>query len=218
MKELLPAVATAFPNAKVVITNYFQIVSEKSDMVYLWELLRFWDVIGDGVNVMSDPLRQKMSDQSLAFHEESTAGFREAVSETTRSLAASAQRTPATRVSVQLDGMSRSPSRVALAEVPFGPRNAYGAPETFLFHVNEPDPAAGVRKPACMSQVPNGSPALPSCLLAATGHPNVEGARAYASAITGVLGRWLPEWQAAYGVAPPKVAPGARSPAAIRRP
>jgi hypothetical protein len=218
MKELLPAVATAFPNAKVVITNYFQIVSEKSDMAYLWELLRFWDVVGDGINTMSDPLRQKMSDQSLAFHEESTAGFREAVSETTRRLVANAQRTPAMRVSGHLDGMSRSPSRVALAEVPFGPRNAYGAPETFLFHVNEPDPAASVRKPACMSQVPNASPALPNCLLAAAGHPNVEGARAYANAITGVLGRWLPEWQAAYGVAPPKVAPGARSPTAIRRP
>lgn len=218
MKRLLPDVATAFPNAKIVITNYFQIVSEKSDMVYVWELLRFWDVVGGVVNIMSEPLRQKLSDQSLAFHEESTAGFREAVQETTRTLLASDKRSPPVNVPVQLARTPR-PSRVALAEVPFGPRNAYGAPETFLFHVNEPDPAASVRKPVCMSQVPNASPALPNCLLAATGHPNVDGARAYANAIIDVLGQWVPEWQATFGAAPPQVTmPAGRDPLATKRP
>ena len=214
MKELLPAVATAFPNAKIVITNYFQIVSEKSDMVYVWELLRFWDVVGGGINAMSAPLRHKMSDQSLAFHEESTLGFREAVSETTRQLAASAKPAPVNVVG-HLELPPRVPSRVALADVQFGARNAYGASETLLFHVNEPDPAASVRKPACVSQVPNGSPALPNCLLAATGHPNVQGARVYADAIIAALGRWVPEWQASWGVAAPKVT---RDPAVLRRP
>jgi len=218
MKGLLPAVATAFPNAKVVITNYFQIVSEKSEMVIIWELLQFWEVVGGAVNFMSDSLRQKLSDQSLAFHEESTAGFREAVQETTRTLLASDKGSPPVNVAVQLARAPR-PSRVALAEVPFGPRNAYGAPETFLFHVNEPDPAASVRKPVCMSQVPNASPALPNCLLAATGHPNVDGARAYANAIIGVLGQWVPEWQAMFGAAPPQVTmPGRREPLATKRP
>ena len=218
MKGLLPAVATAFPNAKVVITNYFQIVSEKSDMVIIWELLQFWDVVGGAVNFMSDSLRQKLSDQSLAFHEESTAGFREAVQETTRTLLASDKGSPPVNVAVRLARAPR-PSRVALAEVPFGPRNAYGAPETFLFHVNEPDPAASVRKPVCMSQVPNASPALPNCLLAATGHPNVDGARAYANAIIDVLGQWVPEWQATFGAAPPQVTmPARRDPPATKRP
>ena len=215
MKELLPAVAKAFPNAKVVITNYFQIVSEKSDMVYVWELLRFWDVVGGGINAMSAPLRQKMSDQSLAFHEESTQGFQEAVAETTRQLVASSKSAPPRNVVASVDLPARGPSRVALADVGFGPRNAYGAPETFLFHINEPDPAASVRKPVCMSQVPNGSPALPNCLLAATGHPNIQGARRYASAIIGVLGRWVSEWQGTWGVAPPKVT---REPAVLQRP
>ena len=215
MKELLPAVAMAFPNAKVVITNYFQIVSEKSDMVYVWELLRFWDVVGGGINAMSDPLRQKMSDQSLAFHEESTQGFQEAVSETTRQLVASSKSAPPRNVVVNVELPARVPSRVALADVQFGPRNAYGAPETFLFHINEPDPAASVRKPVCMSQVPNGSPALPNCLLAATGHPNIQGARRYANAIIAVLGRWVSEWQGTWGVAPPKAT---REPVVLRRP
>jgi hypothetical protein len=219
MKALLPAVATAFPNAKVVITNYFQIVSEKSDMVYLWELLRFWDVIGDGVNLVSDPLRQKMSDQALAFHQESTVGFREAIQETTRQLLASGKRPVPVNVAAPLERVAPPPSRVALAEVPFGPRNAYGAPETFLFHINEPDPAASVRKPMCMSQVPNASPALPNCLLAATGHPNGQGARAYANAITAVLGRWVPEWQSTFGVTATKgTSPVEREPVVLRPP
>ena len=215
MKGLLPQVATAFPNAKIVITNYFQIVSEKSDMAYVWELLRFWDIIGGTTNAMSELLRTKMSDQALAFHEESTSGLREAVLEANRQLVATDKSSAPVRVAAQVDLASRSAGRVAFAEIPFGPQHAYGAPQTFLFYLNEPDPAAAVRKPICQEQVPNASPEFPNCLLAAAGHPNVQGARAYADAIIGVLGRWLPEWQATFGVAPPKVE---RNPVLLRRP
>jgi hypothetical protein len=214
MKGLLPQVATVFPNAKIVITNYFQIVSEKSDMAYVWELLRFWDIVGGAVNGMSALLRTKMSDQSLAFHEESTAGLRETVVQTNRQLLATTKASASVRSVAQLD-LARTPGRVAFAEVPFGPENAYGASHTFLFYLNEPDPAAAVRKPACQAQVPNASPELPNCLLAATGHPNVQGARAYAEAIIAVLGGWLPEWQATFGVKPPTVE---RNPIILRRP
>jgi hypothetical protein len=201
MRGLLPQVAEAFPNAKIVITNYYQIVSEKSDMAVVWELLRVWDVVGGAVDFASSPLRTKLSDQSLAFHQESTEGFREVVSEVGRQLAATApKRSPTLRVSANVETMQRPVSRVAMAEIPFGPRHAYGASQTLLFHVNEPDPAASVRKPACVSQVPNASPDLPNCLLAAGGHPNVQGASVYASAIIDVLGRWVPEWQETYGV------------------
>ncbi len=214
MKGLLPQVAAAFPNAKIVITNYFQIVSEKSDMAYVWELLRFWDLVGGAVNGMSAPLRTKMSDQSLAFHEESTVGLREAVAEANRQLLATGKSSAPVRSVAQLD-LARPQGRVAFAEVPFGPQNAYGASQTFLFYLNEPDPAAAVRKPMCQAQVPNASPELPNCLLAATGHPNVHGARAYADAIIDVLGRWLPEWQATFGVTTPKVE---RTPVVLQRP
>lgn len=204
MKALLPQVVRSFPNAKIVVTNYFQIVSERSDMVYLWELLRVWDLVGGGINAMSEWLRTKMSDQSLAFHQESTTGFRGAVAEVSSQLAAGGKRAPVRGTALAIDRLERAPSRVALAEVPFGPDNAYGGPATYLFHVNEPDPAAAVRKPICMEQVPNASPELPNCLLAATGHPNIRGARAYARAIQGVIEQWVPDWQASFGVTPPK--------------
>lgn len=204
MKGLLPKVADAFPNAKIVLTNYFQIVSEQSDMVYLWELLRLWDVVGDVINFMSAPVRAKMSDHSLAFHQESTAGFREAVSEVSRSLVASGKPSPQAAIAASVGRLQVPPSRVALAEVPFGPQHAYAAPQTLLFHINEPDPAASVRKPMCMEQVPNSSPELPNCLLAAAGHPNVNGASVYARTVIGVLDRWLPEWQSSFGTSAPK--------------
>jgi hypothetical protein len=216
MKILLPQVGAAFPNAKIVVTNYFQIVSEKSDMAYIWELLRFWDVVGGAVNAMSAPLRTKMADQSLAFHEESTVGLREAVAESNRQLVATARTSGAVRAVSQIDLASRAPGRVAFAEIPFGPHNAYGASQTFLFHLNEPDPAAAVRKPMCQAQVPNASPEFPNCLLAAAGHPNVQGARVYADAIIGVAGRWLPEWQATFGVTPS--AKTERTPVMLQRP
>ena len=218
MKELLPAVAAAFPNARVVVTNYFQIVSEQSDIAHVGELLGFWEVLGDGVTTASAPLRKKMSDQSLAFHEESTAGFREAVAETTRQLATTTKQSAQPKVSAAIGLATRTPSRVAFADASFGPQNAYGAPETMLFYLNEPDPAASVRKPACVAQVPNASPALPNCLLASTGHPNLNGAAAYARAIIDVAERWVPEWQQAYGVTPTKEPPRGREPVVLRRP
>lgn len=204
MNGLLPDVAAAFPNAKIVITNYFQIVSEQSDMKYVYELIRIWDIVGPAINWSSKKLREKFSDQSLAFHEESTAGFREAVREVTGQLLATAKPVPVGTVATSVESILQRPSRVALAEIPFGPENAYGAPQTLLFYVNEPDPAASVRKPKCQQQVPNVSPELPNCLLAAAGHPNIEGAKVYGTAISGVLERWLPEWQAAFAITTPK--------------
>lgn len=207
MKALLPRVFRTFPNAKIVVTNYFQIVSERSDMAYLWELLRVWELVGGGINAMSEWLRTKMSDQSLAFHQESTNGFREAVADVSGHLAVGGKRAPVPGTVLEVGRLERTPSRVALAEVPFGPDNAYGGPDTYLFYVNEPDPAASVRKPICMAQVANASPELPNCLLAATGHPNTRGARAYARGITKVLERWVPDWQADFGVKAPKGPP-----------
>ena len=214
MKGLLPRVAESFPNAKIVMTNYFQIVSDDSDMALLWDLLEFWSLIGGPINAMTGPLRALLSGHCLAFHEESTRGLREAVVETNQQLLATAKSASPVRSVAQID-VTRTRGRVAFAEVPFGPRNAYGAPETFLYYVKEPDPVAAQRKLACGQQVPVASPEYPNCLYASTGHPNVQGARAYADAIIGVLGGWLPEWEATFGVKSSKVE---RTPIGLRRP
>ncbi len=199
MKELLPNVVDAFPNAKVVITNYFQIISEQSNMVLIWELLQLWNVVGLPLNGISSGLRRKLADQSLAFHLESTAGFREAVDEVSR-LRSGTRPAPNAGLPERLGAAQLKPSRVVLAEAPFGPQNSYGAPDRYLFYMNEPDPAASERKPECQKEESETSPDFPNCLVAAAGHPNVRGAQAYTKAITDKLQRFVPEWRAARGL------------------
>jgi hypothetical protein len=195
MKDLLPHVLTNFPNAKVVVTNYYQLVSEESDPVYVWELLRVWDMIGPAVTFSSEWLVRKLAAQCLAFHDESTKGFREAVAEArplavTANAARSSGRMPSS-LDTRLEDRWVQPSRIALAEVPFGPKNSYGAPDTWLFYANEPDPAASVRKPQCLTVNPL---AHPTCLLAPAGHPNFKGSAVYADAVEQALIRLVPEW------------------------
>jgi len=203
MRMLLPKVAKVFPNAKIVVTNYFQIVSEKSDMVLLWELLRFWDLAGNVVNKMTEDVRAKMSDQALEFHRVSTEGFREAVAKVAWQVADAGKAALPRGTVADINRFDRLQRRVVLAEVPFGEDNAYGGPDTYLFYVNEPDPAASVRKPICMEQVPNVPLEQLNCRLAATGHPNIAGARAYTRGIVKVLEQWVPDWQASFGVKAP---------------
>jgi lysophospholipase L1-like esterase len=197
METLLSRVLTTFPNARVVITNYYAIASSQSEPKYLWELLRIWDVIDEAMEFSNDWMMKKLAAQSVAFHDEYTRGLRKVVAEA-RS-AGTVANAPESRT-VQMGAPRRAaalpaaqPRRVALAEVPFGPRNSYAAPDTHLFYLNEPDPAASARKPACLAKY---GVLNPLCTLAAGGHPNVRGAELYASAVIGALKQLVPEWQA----------------------
>ena len=192
MRRLLPRVLTTFPNAKVVVTNYYQIASARSDPVYLWELLRVWDVIGPSMEFTQEWLMQKLAAQSHAFHDELTKGLRTVVAEA-RAVETVAKSASPSRPDprIELSARVSQPPRAALAEVGFGSVNAYAAADTFLFYLNEPDPAAAVRRSACMERY---GVLNPLCTLAAGGHPNVKGAVVYADAIIGALRRLVPEW------------------------
>lgn len=196
MKVLLARVLTTFPSARVVVTNYYAIASDRSDPVYLWELLRVWGIIGDAMEFSQSWMMKKLAAQSAAFHDEYTRGVRAVVAEArpTGRVASATRSTPlpmgAARRNLGLT--SAQPRRVALAEVPFGPENSYAAPDTHLFYLNEPDPAASVRKPACLDKY---GVLNPLCAMAAGGHPNLEGANVYATAILSALKQLVPEWQ-----------------------
>ena len=149
MRSLLPKVLTNFPNAKVVVTNYYQIVSPQSDPKLLWELLKVWDIVGDELGFTLEWLMNKLTAQSFAFHDEITKGLREVVP-SARPLGAIAS-----AASSKVLGGARAsrdlavpPRRAAFAEISFGPRNAYGAPDTNLF-IRRARPAASVRKAKC---------------------------------------------------------------------
>jgi hypothetical protein len=194
MRSLLPRVLTTFPNAKVVVTNYYQIVSPQSEPKLLWELLKFWDIVGDELGFTLELLMNKLTAQSFAFHDEITKGLRVVVP-SARPLDVAVK-----AGSLRLQGggrtsrdMTAPPRRAAFAEIPFGPKNAYGAPDTNLFILNEPDPAASVRKAECREHY-NGV-LNPNCALAAGGHPNIRGAGIYADAIIAALRELVPEWR-----------------------
>ena len=212
MRRLLSRVLTTFPNARVVITNYYQIASKKSDPVYLWELLRIWDVIGPTLELSQEWMMQKLSAQSHAFHDELTKGLRAVVADAPPLEIVVKGSSPA-RVGadprIELSARTAQPRRVALADVGFGTENAYAAPETNLFYLNEPDPAASARRTACMERY---GVLNPMCTLAAGGHPNVKGAAVYAGAIIDALRGLFPEWAAS------RVDPRARALPGLQRP
>ena len=195
MRKLLTRVLTNFPNAKVVVTNYYSIVSDQSDPVYLWELLRFWGLIGRQLEWSQAWLMAKLEAQSFAFHDELTKGFRTVVAEAKplEVIASGAASSVARANRGSLEGAIKplSPPRAAFAEIPFGEENSYAAPQTNLFYLNEPDPAMAVRREKCMDKyhVLN-----PNCTLAAGGHPNVRGAQVYANTIIAALKKLVPEW------------------------
>ena len=218
MQSLLPKVMTAFPNAKIVVTNYFPIVSEQSEPVYLWELLRAWEIIGPVLEYAADPLMKKLTAQATAFHTELTRGL-ETVVANARPLQVSANASSTQTSRIVAAGGTRAvglpdptPRRVVFVDVGFGAENAYAAPDTNLFYLNEPDPAGSARKEACLAKY---GVLNPNCSMAAGGHPNLKGAAVYADAIISALGQLYPAWGSGktdIRTAPPIVRPPIRRP------
>lgn len=198
MQGLLPKVLTVFPNAKIVVTNYFRIASDQTEPVWLWELLRVWKIIDETMEFSHDWMMKKLAAQSAAFHDEYTRGLRRIVAEARplEMVASAASSKPVQMGAARrnLDLTRAHPRRVALAEIPFGPENSYAAPDTHLFYLNEPDPAGSARKPACLAKY---GVLNPLCTMAAGGHPNLKGAEVYANAIIAALKQLVPEWAAA---------------------
>ena len=181
MSQLLPQVLTAFPNAAVVITGYYPIVSKSSDLNALSGLLH-----GHGINVLSALMtaanKDAMAQRANAFADEAHHGLLNVVNQTNRTLG-----TP----------------RVALAWPAFSDDNAYAAPDSYLFRVGQyaadEDRGKARQAPAgnwgtvqgvayyrgeeCSQFFSNDF----TCYDASMGHPNPAGARAYADAVIAKL-------------------------------
>ena len=189
MTPLLPAVADAFPNARIVVAGYPQMVSEQTDAMELAKYLAALGVTATGTVVESGgvlptkalaalaapALKTLSARQSALFAEESSKVLHGAV-----------------------DGVNagRPTKRVTFADVRgrWTAQNAYGAPESYFWHFtaphDPPDHTAAARNAVCRTHTQvAGTPLDIVCVHAAMGHPNVEGARVYASAIVAALDR-----------------------------
>jgi len=186
MASLLPQVLAAFPKAYVVITGYYEIVSDGTDVLLLAKYLAPLEIVlagTPGVDIAVDLASKKLLvERSKAFADTAKAGLAKIVSDADRGMA-----TP----------------RVALAWPKFDEDNSYGGGETYLWKVAQyggdedhgwdfshpqlapatPQGVAYQRSHECRQSGMNS----PLCRDASMGHPNILGAQAYTSAIIGQL-------------------------------
>jgi hypothetical protein len=180
MVSLLGDVALLFPNAKVVVTGYYPIVSEESDVSVLGPALLNVGVLGVPSQFTAfarkyggEPqLRRRLAAQSLAFHRTASGSYVDAVAKVNKAF--------------NRDYRFVDPN--------FAPRNAIGAPDSWLWPVNADDPARTARIAECTDRYGLVSllPDAGKCRAASMGHPNVAGAAAYAAGIVRELETLVP--------------------------
>jgi hypothetical protein len=182
MFSLLKHAAAIFPNAKIVVVGYFPIVSTASDVNkvsrYLFKAVKFPHPIqfaftnGAGKQFMK-VLRKKMAERSRVWVTESNKAYRDAVA--------------------RLNTNARE-SRAIFVESPISEARCFGTQRPLLWDTDKnnfpTDERYAERKQMCtevFSELKHhhyGKMSVRMCELAAIGHPNVEGARATADAIT----------------------------------
>jgi hypothetical protein len=166
MKTLLQHIIHKFPNpeTKVIVSGYYQIISEDTDLVLLAAIL----TLAFGINglIAAAPLRSKLASNSLAFANTANSSLQKAVNE----------------VNAQLGGRTR----VSLAVPPFNSTHAVMASSPWLFGISRSlqpqDSVAADRANQCDSAGSRVSSKL-RCSYASVGHPNQVGAQEYASSI-----------------------------------
>jgi hypothetical protein len=179
MAGLLAGIRGTFASVPIVVTGYYPIVSDQSDIAFLLPAIAGLGLLGGlaiplvpgAVPIPFGPLeaavfyawvRQRLIDRSALFASVANGALATAVA-----------------------GVPGA----ALAVPAFGPANSIFAPDPFLFGVGLSttglvplDPVAASRAAACGT-------GDPITTVASIGHPNAKGARAYADAIAAVLPR-----------------------------
>ena len=178
MTVLLGKVRAIAPQARVVVTAYFQIVGVNSN---LFGLEQFATVQGTSLDQEMLDLREGMVANSIVFDQESRAGLAAAVN--------------------TINALQPGPPMVSFVPVSFSPDNAIFAPDNWLWGLTsdedllkalELDMRLFPEDPLVMDRLETcGSDDvvldLLTCLYGSAGHPNPAGARAYADAIIAAL-------------------------------
>jgi hypothetical protein len=168
MEQLLQGILAAFPNTFIVVTSYFQIISENSSSSSVVPALS--NMLG-ALNplwvLLIEPSISSLIQQCAAFDQQSRAGLQQAVATINASLGT---------------------QRVFLAAPSFGPQNALGGALPYLWTGTD-DPLYGQRSSWWLSNLLSGAPTYTP--FASIGHPNVLGERAYTYAVKTQLTRFL---------------------------
>jgi lysophospholipase L1-like esterase len=172
MVKLLSKIAGKFrnPETRIVVTGYYQIVSDASNPELLKMVLGMFGIVG---GIVSQALRDKLASNCNAFASQANQSLEQAVNE--------------------VNNESGTPRRLFLAVPSFQEHNAIFAPDPWLYGLNDDitpqDPVARERRDHCRAA---GDRAPIYCPLASVGHPNVKGAQEYAKKIVPVALASLP--------------------------
>ena len=185
MVGLLEQATRTFPNALIVVVGYFPIISTKSDVKkitrYLFKTVKFPHPLqflftNDLSRQFMKILRKKMARRSSLWVAESNRETRAAIA--------------------RVNARSNEP-KIVFVESPITEENCFGTKNTLLWESDENnfpnDEAYRDRKTMCPEVFEEikfdhyGRLSVRMCELAAIGHPNVEGAKAFAEAIKQTL-------------------------------
>jgi beta-glucosidase/6-phospho-beta-glucosidase/beta-galactosidase len=172
LRTLLERTAARFPNATIVATSYFPMISEESDTNLLSAFaIALGVALGGLPATFTASLLPRIATNCRAFYELSSLAIKAAVDDVNESLPT---------------------SRILFADPQFGPSNAALAPNAWLYGVNADLSSqdifvAGERGQSC--ELNSSRTDLFICRRASVGHPNPAGAKAYADAILAALDR-----------------------------
>jgi beta-glucosidase/6-phospho-beta-glucosidase/beta-galactosidase/lysophospholipase L1-like esterase len=181
LRTLLVATASRFPLATVVATSYYPILSEDSDTTLISAFLVAAGLTVAGLpgGILSGQLLAQVLVNCRAFHELSTFAIAAAVDDANDEFGA---------------------TRVLFADPGFGGDNAALASSPWVFGINpdlspQDNIVATQRAPACEANLDRTDVFV--CRRASMGHPNSDGAQAYAAAIMQALDRGVVDEEAA---------------------
>lgn len=173
MKAFLPEVLKAFPNATFVMPTYYQGISDRSTAAALSGLVQVVAAIiggGGGESFLQTHIPGLVA-RNRALQRGILESYRAAIA-----------------------ANPDAASRIHVVVPTFSPLNAYGAPQSFLFHFEETDPAEPLRRVECQrlfekwmgdmfasgqSSSRVDTPIKILCDEASSFHPNVPGANHY---------------------------------------
>ena len=195
MPGLLASIGNTFPNARILVTGYYPIVSESSDLAAVAMLLA---VVGAVVSPVALSLPLPLAAAPL------TEEARRALTRLSNMWYQSSNSDLAAAVAGYNDRWkTRNPAATimpaAFVKIPWSANHTYAAPDTRLWLVGLPeDEVYSARASGCsdtgQTRKTDGG-ANVKCLEAKSGHPNPSGAAAYAAACKTELSRYLAEWQ-----------------------
>jgi lysophospholipase L1-like esterase len=220
VEALLNRLALLFPNAHVIVSGYFPVISEKTPHdLFMRKLAKIFyaPTASDGSRLDEKKLLDRLALVSAAWYEASNHWLMEAVAKVNDGLV-----------------MRRSRQRVLFARVPFQPENAFGARDSQLWGFNAStlrkllavftwgkvslhanDEVRNQRSSVCdeffkrikgetEEQKRARKDLLLGCRLAAIAHPNRKGAVTYAEAIKNQIQSIIsnPCWLRNFTVAP----------------